>query len=221
MAQSVQLQTIRGNAARYAHQTVGGFWTSAEWNAAINLQAQRLYDRLVAAGPPEYYATDATLTTVAGTLASSLPAGFRSLVGVFAQEGSTARLRELYPVRGGTRLAYDAPQGAYAVTLRYVPTYTAMSGDSDTLDAVSGWDNLVALLAARDALMAEQVPTDQVQQLIAEEEARVSQMAPRRGGGPRFVRELGDEWPYWASNPICAYELRAGSIELFQRSVWP
>jgi len=222
MASNVTLLELRTRARELADMDNSEFWTNTRINARVNAHAADLYDKLVAAGPPEYYATDATLTTVSGTLASSLPATFRSLVGVYAQEGSTTKLREIYPIRGGTRLAYDAPQGAYNVTLRYVPAMTALSGDADTLDGVSGWEELIVLLCARDMRIKEDSPVDDLMMAIARMEGRIVANAPKRGGGPRFVRDMDDEEaPYWASNPICGYELRAGSIELFQRSPLP
>lgn len=225
MAQTVTLTQLRDRARALADMRGSSFWSDTELTSLANVHIQDLDDKLVAASPPHYYATDTTLTTVAGTIASALPSAFTNLIGVYAQEGSATRLRKLYPIRPEERHMYDAPTGAYNVTLRYRPRLTLLSSGTDTYDGVAGWDEYVVSMMARDMLASEDNDVGPLDLKIQRLLSRIMAMAPRRDlSGPQFMAEDPEAYPldngraYGATNPIAGYELRAGFLDLFQRS---
>lgn len=203
--------------------------TDANINALINTHLAELYDRLVAAGPPDYYATSSAIATVAGTIAYALPSDFRSLIGVFVND-STTRRREVQPLGEGLRAAFDAPQGVFALTLEYVPSPPTLTTDSSAgtgvLDGVSGWDELVVQLCVRACRRRDGRDVSAIDQVISEARQRVMSNAPKRQQqGPRYVNdtETADSWPlYGVIESVNAWRLRGGFLDLYQISpVWP
>ncbi len=192
--------------------------TDAQILTLVNTHWAELYDRLVAAGPSDYYATTSTVTTIAGTTAYALPADFRSLIGVFVNDTSTRR-REVRPVVEGLRAGFDAPQGVVSLTLEYVPAPVALAVGADTIDGVSGWDELVVQLCARALLRREKRDVRDFDRTIEECRARVAANAPKRSqDGPRYIRDV-DAPESWAlggqEDTISAYRLSAGYLHLY------
>ncbi len=199
--------------------------TDANINALINVHLAEFYDRLVAAGPPDYFATSTTVTTISGTTAYALPTDFRSLVNVYSNVTST-RKREIPPLQEGYRGAFDAPQGVYDVTLKYVASPPVLTSDSTVgtglLDGISGWDELVVQLCARALRRREGRDVSSFDAAVNEARARVMANAPKRSqAGPRYVHdtEEADYWSIYSLSPsVDAWELSAGYLNLYQLS---
>lgn len=222
MAQNVTLLGLRTRARSLADMRGSSFLSDSEITTLANVHIQDLDDLIAEAAPPHYYATDHTITTAAGTIAYALPSDFRNVIRVYAQEGSTTRLRPLMPIQPASRHVYDAPQGAYAVTLRYRPVTAALSSDSDTYDGVAGWDEYVVSLMVRDMLAAEEQDIGWLDIKIERLRQRVMANAPKRDlGGPDFIaadpERYGSARQYWRTNALAGYEIRAGYIDLFQQ----
>jgi hypothetical protein len=201
--------------------------SDTEINVLINVYVGELYDLLVDAGPPDYYASDTTITTAAGTIAYALPADFRSLITVEAVE-DTDRFRPLAPLTDLDRVVYRSPSGVYSVRVRYIPAppqFTTDSGATGQFDGVSGWDQLITAWCARAVLQSEERETGPIDQEIAHLESRVRhQAAHRHRGMPKAVLDVEsiDAWPYPFGSSVDAYQLRAGFIDIFTISpVYP
>lgn len=197
--------------------------TDAQLTRLVNTHRFELYDRLVAAGPPDYYATTGAVTTIVGTVAYALPSDFRSLLGVF-RDATTTRRKEVRPLTDGHRASYDAPQAIESFTIEYVPVPVALVEDGDSTDGVSGWDELVVQLCARAILRRERRDTSAFDRAIDECRARVMAAAPKRDvTGPRYIHDVEAADGAAGYDDVAAYRLSAGTIQLYSisTSVWP
>lgn len=221
MARTVTLTELRAWARQLADVENDPNVTDAELTALANRHMTELYDQLVDAGPPDYYAATSTVTTVVGTAAYALPADFRSMVDLYAHE-STDERRAIFPMGQGERGQYKPPTGVWTFTLEYVPTPTALVNGSDTLDGVSGWEELVANLMARDVMVKRESDPSVVINTIDRLMARIQSRARTRDRGhPRYVSDLDEQaasgWPVTANHvQVQAYRLRGGFLELYE-----
>jgi len=199
--------------------------TDADITQLINTHYAELYDRLVASGPPDYYKSSTTLTTVAGTLGYALPADFRSVLAVLASDTASGRLFPIHPMREGQRGAYVPPQGVYPVVVEYIPTPVVLVLTTDTIDGVSGWDELVVQLAARALMRRDRRDTSQFDVSVSEARARVMSNAPKRdSSGPRYVQDVeeSDNGLYAGFQGVNAWTLNGTTLNLYQTSPsWP
>lgn len=218
MPRTVTLAELRTWARQLADVEGDPNVTDAELTALANRHRTELYDILVDAGPPEYFAASTTITTVPGTITYSLPADFRSLVDVFAHESVDER-RALYPMGPGERAQYKAPSGAWTFTLEYIPTPTALVNGSDALDGVSGWEELVANLMARDVMVKRESDPSVVINTIDRQMARIQSRARSRDRGhPRFIADTDEQLDHGPSYNVTVtnYRLRGASLELYE-----
>lgn len=221
MARTVTLANLRTWARQLSSTESDPNITDAELTALANRHLTEVYDVLVDAGPPEYYAASTTVTTVAGTTVYALPADFRTLLDVYAQESST-QLRLLHPMGNGMRAAYRSPTGAWSFTVEYIPTATALVSAGDTFDGVSGWEELIANLMARDVMVKQEADPSVVLATIGAQHARITARARSRDRGhPRYTSDLdaqtaGCPWSTTAGNRVTCYRLRGGNVELFE-----
>lgn len=224
MAQPVTLGSMKTRARRGANMESSTFITDAELTDLFTEHTQDLYDKLVEASPPDYYSTEYTFSTVAGTLTYALPSDFRSLVMVYAPEQVNG-MRPLAQLTDLQRVNYRAPQGAYSVMMRYTPVFPGYVDDSSTFDGISGWDNLIVSKVIRDLLMKEESDIAVIQNKINDIEQRLlSQASNRHQGMPRFISDYADiySWPYPYTNVLSAYQLRGNGLDLYVISpVWP
>ncbi len=179
--------------------------SDADITRVINTQLTELYDVLVAAGPPDYYLKTSTITTVSGTTAYTLPTDFRSLVAVLAPVlDGTSRQYRVDMFDESQRSYYQPPQAAVQLTLEYVPAPPVLALDADVFDGVSGWDELIVLLSARQLLRKQRRDVSDLDRAIAELRARVVSLAPQRQlAGPLYVNDGDDrtgQW-FWAGVP--------------------
>ncbi len=194
-------------------------FTSTKLNALINLHLPAVYDTLVAAGPADYYSSDATVSVTAGTIQYALPSDFLALVNVFVHEGDDyKRVIDAMPDRA--RQGFRAPQMAGTITVEYIPTCPVLDDDADTFDGVDGWDELVSAKVARDILVEREGDTSVVLGTIAMAEKRIrSYSTSRHRGGSNMLTDVESDicWPY--SVQIDTFRLRASNIE-FYTSIW-
>lgn len=220
MAAAVSLLELRTRARQLSDTEGNPNVTDAELTALANRHASDLWDRLVDAGPADYAASTTQITTDVDVIPYPLPEDFRNLVEVYVREGTTGQVRRLRPMPEGTRARYRAPQDEYTVDIEYIPTCTVLESDGDTLDGVSGWDELIVNLMARDVQIKRDGPTADVLNNIARLDARVTQRARKRDRGPKFIVDADDAY---AENPdyittarLACYRLRAGNLELYE-----
>ena len=220
MARTVRLDALRGLARLYADQRTASestaFVNSTELNSLINLALSELYDELVKAAGEQFYATNTTLSVVAGTSTYSLPALFYQLCDVHL-EWATDDLEPVTPLMAATerykfagaqwspwelkayRLTGDSlvfiptPTSAVTANVRYVPAITDLVNDSDTFNGVNGWEKLVALRAAGELLAIYSKPNGHVLQLYERELERVRGLANDRDSEQNH--EVRDTYP--------------------------
>lgn len=224
MARVVTLLQLRTWARQLANVENDSNIDDAELTSLANRHLTEVYDALVDAGPPEYYASTTAVTTVPGTTLYALPDDFRTLLELYAQESNT-QLRLVHPMGNGQMGRYRAPTAAWTLTLEYIPAPPTLVNDGDTFDGVSGWEELIVALMARDVMVKREADPGVVINTIDRMNARVTSRAKSRDRGhPKYATDQDEQfaaWP-WSSSTnsrINAYRLRAGNIELYE-PVW-
>lgn len=221
MTAAVTRLVLRTRIRQRANMESSQFVTDTEINDLINVHLTELYDILVEASPPDYFSSDYSFNTVAGTVATALPSDFRSLIAVYTIP-QTDFYRPLRQITDVERARYRAPQSAVAMVMRYVPVPPQLTTDADpvtgSFDGVSGWEELIVSMAARDCLMKEESDVSTLDGKIARLTARIeSQAAKRNLGSPTYITDVDelDASPYPFRAGVNAYQLRAGFLDLF------
>ncbi len=181
------------------------FISDSELNSFINASYAELYDILVSRFE-DYYTTTSTHTVTAGNTSFAVPADFYKLRGVDRQIGSSndfyALLKFNFSERnwrnrrlnrtlfGQSNVNYrlvgnnvelvpnDHAAGTYK--LWYVPAYTTLSSDSDTLDGVNGWEEYIVVDACIKCLEKEESSTTSFERQKTRLERRIEEMASMR-----------------------------------------
>lgn len=197
------------------------FVTDTELNALANRHQTEVYDRLVDAGPPERFASTATYTTSVGVPQLGMGADFRNLLDVYlVVDGFRTALQ---PMRNGARGNYQAPTQAYSIEIEYIPTPLDLVDDTDTFDGVSGWDELIANLMARDIMIKREADPSAVMSNIARLEQRIATRSKGYDKGhPKYITDLDDapnwQWMSGSQRGLC-YRLRGNNVEIYE-SAW-
>ena len=198
--------------------------TEAMLNSLVNAHVAAVYDRLVDAGPPDRYAATTTISVLSGIDTYALPADFRNLLGVYVS--INGGLRSLAAMSGGARALYRASSTTASVMVEYVPTPPALVVDGDTFDGVSGWEDLVIALAARDVMVSRQDEPSVVLAIISANEQRISlRSAGRDRGSPKRVTNLDkdravENWGWGArTGRLECYRLLGDNLQIFEPSM--
>lgn len=197
--------------------------TDAELTALANRHLPEVYDRLVDASPADYYAATVPMSTVVGVIETPLDVSFRNLLGVYVRESADDR-RPLLPMPLGARGNYKAPSAVWTLDVEIVPVPDPLVNPGDTFDGVSGFEELIANLMARDVMVKRESDPSIVMNNIAMLQARiVSRARGRDKGSPKRIVDTDDftnsPWPWgcWTgSSRLACYRLRAGNLELFE-----
>lgn len=230
MARTATLAVLRAQVRERADMqstSAQAFVTDAEINRYISQSNTEFYDMLVSAGGQEYFMTSAALTVNVTTGIASLPADFYRVMGVDAGLGSNQAVtlqafnfneRNLFKSAygGGWGLAYNlryrvigassiefipVPPSTLTFTLWYVPVCQTMIADSDVVDGVDGWEELLVTDAAIKCLIKEESDVSVLMARKAELVARVMAYSPYRNqASAERVRdadvELLTAWPW-------------------------
>lgn len=222
MAREVTLLQLRTWARQLSDTENDPNVTDAELNALANRHLCEVYDRLVDAGPADYYAATTQVVTQSGLIEYPLQVDFRNLMGVYVRE-STDERRPVLPMPNGARGSYKAPTGSWTLDVEYIPVPPVLEEDGDTFDGVSGFEELIANLMARDVMAKRQDDPSVVMNNIARLEARiVSRSRSRDKGHPKRTTDLDDirvspyPWGWTGMSRIGCYRLRAGNLELYE-----
>lgn len=221
MARNVSLNELRTWARELSDTENDPNVTDSELTALANRHLMEVYDRLVDAGPADYYAASVTVSTLVGVAAYALEPDFRNLVGVYVRDSSD-RLRPLRPMPHGALGNYRAPTGAWDVVVEYIPVPENLASGGDSFDGVSGWEELIANLMARDVMVKRESDPSVVMANIARLEGRiVSRSRSRDKGASKRITDLDDalsvEPLSWGgSSRLACYRLRAGNLELYE-----
>jgi hypothetical protein len=199
--------------------------TDAELTALANRHLPEVYDRLVDAGPADYYAASTQITTSSGIIPYPLDVTFRNLTGVYVRESADER-RPLLPMPNVGRGAYKAPTGVWTLDVEFIPVPDVLEDPGDTFDGVSGFEELIANLMARDVMAKRESDPSIVMSNIARLEQRITTRARNRDkGNPKRVSDLDDTnfspfpWGWTGNSRLACYRLRAGNLELYE-ALW-
>lgn len=220
MARAFTLTQMTTRALQLADMETSGFIGSSEATDAINAGIAYVWGELIRVSP-EQYSSDATLTTVAGTIAYSLPSDFLRAMAVYAVEASDGSRRPIEPVNTFNRAYFKAPTAVYSLVLDYIPTAVKLSSGSDTFDGVCGYEEIVCAHAARRFLQKEESDVSVVQGILAEWRASLGQNF-RSTSGPRYVTDVdaSDANIYPTAVGIRGWRLRGANtsptIELYE-----
>lgn len=228
MARAATLAAMTLRAQQLSDQDIPAstttFVTALEWTDNINQAMTEVYDALVNAGPADYYAGTQAYTTTAGTSTYALPTDFRALVNLFQVDNTSGRKVPLSQLENSNMGLVIAPRTGVTMSMEYIPAPPTLSAPSDTFDGVSGWEELISVIAARKAVAKEDGDIGPLNLMASELRARMGAKA-QRVRAPRFatdIRATVDRGP-WASNfygatpfPLVGYRLRAGNIEVYE-----
>ncbi len=208
--------------ARELSDTVGDTtFADSQFNALINLHLSETYDALVDAGPADYFASTTQITTEEGTIQYALEADFRSLVSVYVRESADER-RQLFPMGHGGRSQMQAPTGEWTVDVEYIASAPTLDDDGSTFDGVSGWEDLIVNLVARDIMKERQAIRPDVLADIARLESRIQKRSRNRDRSGKQVMDLDEAthspypWGWSGASRLGCYRLRAGNLELYE-----
>jgi len=221
MARTFTLAQLRTKVRERADMVNSTFCSDSEINGYINASYTWLYDILVKSGLG-YYAESTQSITASGAATVNLPADYYATLGVDYQAGADrwVELFELMPqernrygvgtagdqalgyrITGTTITFYPTPASGQVYRHIYIPAPTNLSGDSDTVDGVSGWEELIVVDAAIKCLQKEESNTVPLERDRERLMARIEEMAENRAlNTPRRVVDVyGDavdpDWP--------------------------
>lgn len=215
------LAQIREQARHRANMENSQFVSDAEFNTYINFAISDLRDKLISKVGNDYFAVSQSYTLSSGTDEYALPSDFYKLLWVEVQANNTLyyKIRRFevmeknygaipissylpdirYRLRAGNLLFSPINQlSARNVRMWYVKIPTKLVADSDELDcAYNGWDEFVALGAARKALVKEESDVSDVDAELMYLNQRIEQMADNRDQAePQRVYDntINDSW---------------------------
>lgn len=161
------------------------FYTTQEWNSMLSQSYKELWDIIAQKFGDDYFvATPYTYTTTQSTQLYPLPTDFKALLGVEValnptDPNSWVTLRKfefiqrnlwnypnVYTFYGITNLRYrlngnnlylvPIPSSGQTVRIWYVPRPNQLIFDTDTVDAIAGWEEYIVVDACIKALTKEE-----------------------------------------------------------------
>ncbi len=218
MARSFTVATLMTRAKRLADMENSDFVTDAEWRAYLSASYARLYNRLANAGLAPVESTQSITGT--GVATYSLPTDWLGTIRIdYLESGS----RPVPLVKMSTRNEHEWDTGqaasqacAYRIakpnikllpkpsggTYRhlYIPVPADLDDDTDTVDGVSGWEDLLVIEAAIAAKMKEESSTEPLERKLAGIMADLEELAPmQEWGEPSTISDSFAE-PYEAGD---------------------
>ncbi len=223
MARSWTLAQLRDRAKSESDMINSTFVSDGEWQNWINSNLCEVYDLLVQAGPPDYYSVSTIITTAPQQESYALPSDFRSLAVVYSIDTASQRKRPVETINDWAVAQYQPPQGIYNIQLRYIPVPPILTSDLDTFDGVSGWEELIVAMSARDALLKEESDVSGMVDKIERLKGRIRTASSQRDGNPQYITNVNNarswDWQFTDSR-VGGYILRADNIELYEPAFW-
>lgn len=228
MARSYTLAQLRTAAKRRADMENSTFVSDVEWNTYISASYGELYALLVNSGF-DFFESTQTITTDGTNASYALPADFGWCKGVDYVLDSQRKIdlallqyheRNLFPVSAGKAIAYRVagsnvtlyprPPSGQSYILNYIPVPADLTTDGQTVDGVSGWEELIVLDAAIKALSKEESDTTHLERERERIRKRIQdESSMREINNPKRVVDVtqtlnnaelnGDpaNWRYW------------------------
>lgn len=197
------LAAMRTTVRQRAGMENSQFVTDSELNGYINASAYELYDLLVQKFGDDYYAEVYSFSTDGTNTRFSLPTDFYKMLAVdlvlttapngliniprFSMTdrnvyGTTAvaailpsRTNMRYRLSGNALWMMPLPPTGLTIQLTYIPRLSAMTSDSDTWDAISGWEEYIITDAVIKCLQKEE-SLDQVASFVGQKAALIQRI---------------------------------------------
>ena len=101
-----------------------------------------------------------------------------------------------YQLRGTSKIyVQPSPPPATVIRIQYIPVQPDLVLDTDLLDGVNGWEELVCYDAAIEACFKQNLVTDQLEAKRAQIAERIRANSPNRdAANPERVRNVRPEW---------------------------
>lgn len=217
MATTLTLGDLRQRVRERADMEGSQFVTDAELTGYINQSAYELYDLLVLRYGADYFATSTNITTTGLTDSFALPTDFYKLLGVDLQLSGQDQWTSVRPFMFAERNRYPhqavasfagftpcryrlfgsnlklmpTPTAGQVYRVWYVPRWTELEADSDTLDGVSGWTEYVIVDAAIKCLIKEESDPSALMAVKGGLEKRIEAAADNRDiAHPQRVQDV-------------------------------
>jgi hypothetical protein len=224
---STTLSALRTRVRFKANMENSQFCTDAEINQYINDAYQGLYDILVGKFEDYYVTGPVTITLASGESTYTLPSGFYKLLGVDRSLGGdnyypltpfNFRNRNAvavnnrrfgvvpylqYRIVGDTLRFVPEDQAVGEFRIWYVPKATLMTADSDTIEGVNGWEEMVVIDAAIKCLIKEESDTNQLSLEREILRKRIDELALNRDAGE--VQTIQDVSNGYTDDPLFIY----------------
>ncbi len=218
MANTATLTQLRTRCREMADMENSTFISATELLSYINASYAELYDLLVSRNE-DYYTTSTNLTISSGNTVA-LPTDFYKLRGVDLRldtagnswsavpkfnfnnrntknanisKLSTGQFSVSYRIVGGNLHITPTDNATGTYRLWYIPIYTPLSAESDTVDGISGWEEYIVVDVAIKMLNKEE---SSVTHLVAMKKAlidRIEAMAQNRDmDQPETISDVTD-----------------------------
>lgn len=223
MARPVSLSELRTRARTLADLPLSDFATDAYVNELVNSHLTRQWDILVDSAGDEYFADNFTTTTIPSVTEYALPGNFYKLVNVYALDPAiSGRMRPIRPVPNFNMGYYKAPTNSYNVHVEYIPCAPRMTLDTDVIDGVNGWDELIVSLVARDLRIKERSESQDLQMKCAEMHQQIVSHKIRDIGHSVPINDIYKSYDdyYFNTNRVYGFRLRGGNIELYELDIY-
>jgi hypothetical protein len=216
MARNFVRSEIRDRAKTRADMVSSPLYSDTEWNYSFQ-EALGQYWTLMDDATQDFAIAETTVNTLSGIDTYSLPANFRNLKEVFADEGNGQR-RPILNVDGFSRAFYVPPQGAYPVIVRYMTDEPTISDDVTSVQLGDLGDGYVLRLMARDAMAKASKDPSLVLTELADLEMKIRSSRKRDRAFPQKSRnvENANVWLYPYATRIRGYNLLGDNIQLWQ-----
>ena len=216
---SISLGELWARARRLSYSEGDIFVTDEELTDSANVHYPNVYDDLIAAGPPEQFAATYQITSTPGLAQVPLPVDFRALLDVYVVTNGIRT--SVLPMRTATRSNFREPTEALSLEIEYIPACPVLENSGDTLDGVSGFEDLIANLMAKDVLLKREGDLSVVMAEIARLSARIKSNRSYDRGYPKRVTdldEMNNDWWFFETGGSRrrVYRLRGQDIEIYE-----
>ena len=203
MSDTITLAQLKTRAKERANMEDSEFVSPSELLSYINTSYAELYDLLVASFE-NYYTTSTQSTVTGGSNSIDLPADFYKLAGIdyktgsswttvgrwnFTNRNKSTNTRQYRILKNQVYLLpEERAEGTYR--LWYTPRITRLVDDTDTIDAINGWEEHIIVNTAIKMLTKEE---SDVSALLVEKsgiERRIEVMAENRDSDPETITDV-------------------------------
>lgn len=210
---TVSLSQLATQAREAADMVASDFVSDTEVYGLLKAYSLELFDMLVASYGHEYFASSYTFQTVPGQESYDIfdkssekcgdfykllgvdldtcdgckqslePYSFASRNAYTARHGWRCALPVRYRIHGENMTFSPAPDGAYSITVHYIPDISIAAESGTFLDILMGWERYVVVSAAIAMLNKEQSDTSVLQAEKALLIRRIEGMSKNRDAG--------------------------------------